>query len=262
MEKYPIITYCDGTDELTSAIEFASHFPDAFKCAEYVKGKNIKRCYLIFYDDPEKNKFFKKLKVVFKSHNGSTTTNVYEYKNVLIAIAQLGGPAAATMMEELSVFGITEFIAIGSAGCLNEEIKDKFVLVSKAIRDEGTSYHYLKPSTFVATDKELTSEVATALTKMNFEFVKGITWTTDAFYRETKQKVDYAKTLGAIAVEMECASWAAVAKLRGFKFTQILYFSDLVNQEAWTRVVKQTKGYHNEMRDTILQIVLNLINNK
>lgn len=262
MEKIPIITYCNGADELTSPAEFASHFPDGFKYADYVKSKNIKRCYIIFYDDPEKNKFFKKLKIVFKCHCGSVTTPVYEYKNVLIAIANLGGPAGAIMMEEIAVCGITEFIAIGSAGCLNKSIKDKFVLVDKAIRDEGTSYHYLKPSTFVSTNKDLTSEIAAALKKLNFNFVKGITWTTDAFYRETKQKVEYAKNLGAVAVEMECASWAAVAKLRGFKFAQVLYFSDLVKQDAWTRLVKHTKGYHNEMREIILQLVINLINKK
>jgi len=58
---------------------------------------------------------------------------------------------------------------------------------------------------------------------------------------------------------MECAAWAAVAKCRGFKFSQLLYFSDLVKQDAWTRIVKQTKGYHNDKRDVIVTIVKEMI---
>ena len=68
-----------------------------------------------------------------------------------------------------------------------------------------------------------------------------------------------AKKLGAVAVEMECASWCAVAKCRGFKFAQLLYFSDLVNQDAWTRLIKQKKGYHTDRKDVIVLLVKDMI---
>ena len=257
----PIITNCCGTDEVVTPQGFSEHVPTEFTMLNYVKDKKINRCYIIFYDSPEENEFLKDLKVVFKFHAGSTTTKVFEYKNNLIAISPLGGPAAANLMEEISIFGIKEFIAIGSAGCLNSEIKDKFVLIDKAIRDEGVSYHYLEPSTFIETNKQLNLELELYLKQNNFKFIKATTWTNDAYYRETKQKIEMAKNLGAVAVEMECASWCAVAKYRKFKFSQLLYFSDLVKQDAWSRIVKQTKGYHNNKRDIIVVIVKNMIDN-
>lgn len=257
--KFPIISCCDGDEEITSPQQFADHAASEFENVEKIKQKGIKRCYIIFYDNPENNDFLKTLDVVFVFHAGSVTTKVFEYKNALIAISPLGGPSAASLMEELALFGIREFVAVGSAGCLQADLKDKFVLVEKAVRDEGTSYHYLKPSTYVETDRDLCGQVENFLTEKQFEFVKATTWTNDAYYRETKQKVAMAKKLGAVAVEMECASWCAVAKCRGFKFAQLLYFSDLVNQDAWTRLIKQKKGYHTDRKDVIVLLVKDMI---
>ena len=257
--EYPILSNYNGKNEIVTPQSFASHVPDAFKNVEKVKNKGIHRAYLIFYDDPKRNKFLKKLKVVFLYHAGSLTTKVFEYKNSLIAISPLGGPGAASLMEELSVFGIDEFIAIGSAGCLDEKIKDKFVIVQKAIRDEGLSYHYLKPSTFVSPSPELNQKIEKFLIENKFEYKKSITWTNDAYYRETDKKVEMAKEMGAVAVEMECASWCAVAKFRGFKFSQILYFSDLVKQGGWEMYLKQLDGYYSGKRDIVVAIVKDMI---
>ncbi len=256
----PIIECCEGKDEYTSAIQFANHFPEMFKNVERVKSKGIKRCYFIFYDDPKNNKFLSKLKIVFHYHGGCGFSNVYEYKNVLIAISATGAPVAASLMEELSVFGIKEFIAIGSAGCLDETISNKFLLVSKAIRDEGTSYHYLKPDTYVSTSTELNKELSAYLKSKELDYIKGITWTNDAFYRETKQKINMAKLLGAKAVEMECSAWCAVAKYRKLKFSQILYFSDVVNQNAWSRLTWDQNCIDN-VKDKIILMVKDMIDN-
>ena len=255
MQEFPILSHYDGDEELVTAKQFAQHVLAEFKYIDYVKSKNIKRCFMIFYDNSHKNRFFKKLKVIFKFHCGSVFTNVYEYKNVLIAISPLGAPAAASLMEELALFGIKEFIAVGSAGCLNESYKDKFILVDKAIRDEGLSYHYLKPSVFVEPDLELTNKLEDYLKTNKLDYVRSVTWTNDAFYRETKQKVEMAINLGAVAVEMECAAWCAVAKYRNIKFAQILYFSDVVKQESWSRIVQLKKGYDNTLKDLILDLV-------
>lgn len=257
----PITEFCDSGEEFTTPEKFAEHCPECFKEAGRVKAKGIKHCYLIFLDNAEKNKFLKKLKVVFNFHSGSITTKVFEYKNALIAISPLGGPSAASLMEELTLFGITNFIAIGSAGCLDDSVSDKFLLVDKAIRDEGLSYHYLKPSTYVSTNKDLTKQLEFYLEDKNYPYTKGITWTNDAFYRETKNKIDMAKSLGAVAVEMECASWCAVAKYRKLKFAQILYFSDIVKQENWQRLTKNTKGYSNSTQDKVVLLVKDMIDN-
>lgn len=256
---YPIIECCDGENEFISPEGYAKSHPDDYVNVEYVKNKQIKRAYIIFYDNPSENEFLGKLKVIFKFHAGSTSTDVFEYKNSLIAIAHLGGPAAALLMEKLSVFGIKEFIAIGSAGCLDDNYKSDYILVEKAIRDEGTSYHYLKPSTYVQTDKSLTTELANYLDSIGFTYKKGITWTDDALYRETTDKVKMARELGAVAVELECASWAAVAKYRHLKFTQLLYFSDVFKQSGWSRLGKRIFGKGNPHKDLIVNMIKDMI---
>lgn len=256
----PILSYCDDTEELTTPKQFAEHVPEEFINIEYVKSKGIKRCFIIFYDFPEKNEFLSSLEIIFHFHAGSIITNVYLYNNALIAISPLGAPAAATLMEELGgVFGIEEFIAIGSAGCLDERVKDKFIIVEKAIRDEGVSYHYLKPDVYVTTNNELNKILESYLLSKNINFIKGVTWTNDAFYRETKKKVEMAKKLGAVAVEMECSAWASVAKYRKYKFSQLLYFSDIVKQDSWARLTKLSNGYNSTTKDVILLFVKDLI---
>ena len=190
---FPILLNGCGNEEIATPNGYARNKPWEFKNVDYIKSKGINRCYIIFHYSPEKNKFLKKLKVIFNFHSGSTVTKVFLYKNALIAISPLGAPAAAKLMEELSVFGITEFIALGSAGCLNSNIKDKFLLVEKAIRDEGVSYHYLEPSTYVPTNEDLNNELELFLKNKNLPYVRGITWTSDGFYRETTQKVEMAK---------------------------------------------------------------------
>ena len=261
MEKpIPILTGYNGKDEFITPETFAGHCPAEFVNRDKVIKKGIIRCYITFFEG--KSDFLDSLPVIFKFHGGSCSTNVYEYKNNLIAISQLGAPAAANLMEELSVFGIKEFIAVGSAGCLNDRIKDKFMLVSKAIRDEGLSYHYLKPSTYVSTDRELNEKLIDYMKCKNFIFSKGITWTNDAYYRETDKKLKMAKELGASAVEMECAAWCAVAKHRKLKFSQILYFSDIVKQNSWTRLIKNNNGsYYNDVKLEILLMVQDMIDN-
>lgn len=258
-ETPPILLEGTGVDEISTPEKYAKNKFWEFKNVDFVKSKNIKRCYLIFHYNPEKNKFLKKLKVIFNFHSGSTITKVFMYKNALIAISPLGGPAAAKLMEELSIFGITEFVAVGSAGCLNKEISDKFLLVEKAIRDEGTSYHYLEPSTYVETDNDLSVEIEEFLKQKEIKFVKGITWTGDALYRETKQKTEMAKSLGALSAEMECASWCAVAKYRGFKFAQLIYFSDIIAQGEWTRVLKYKKTGNDAKRQMVSLLVKDMI---
>lgn len=233
--EYPILMNYNGKNEIVTPQTFASHVPEEFKNVKKIKNKGIHKACIIFYDEPNDNDFLKKLEVVFLFHSGSVTIKVFVYKNALIALSPLGAPAAAALMEELSIFGIDEFIAIGSAGCLDNAVKDKFVIVKKAIRDEGLSYHYLKPSTYVATDKDLNLKLEKFLIENGLKYKKSITWTTDAYYRETDKKLEMAKNLGAVAVEMECAAWCAVAKYRGLKFAQLLYFSDLVKTSGWER---------------------------
>ena len=148
-----------------------------------------------------------KIEHVYYYKNGSNINDVYLYDNkFLVAFSPLGGSSAAGIMEELGFFGITKFYACGSAGLINHEIDgSKFLLVEKAIRDEGASFHYLEPSLYAETDKELTAELAKYLEENSFGYLKGTTWTTDSFFRETPKTIEKRLEQGATCVEMECA---------------------------------------------------------
>lgn len=262
----PIQEYYDDEIFLTPE-KFAQACPKEFSNVEKIKSLNIQTALIIFMNCPEKNPILSNLEMVFQIHLASFLANVYLKDDILIAVAGLGGPAAAGLMEELTVFGIKNFIAIGSAGCIEQSVNDKFVVVDRAIRDEGTSYKYLPADTYVTPDLPLTELVYTSLKDLNCPCIKGTTWTTDAFYRETNELIKKRKEQGAVCVEMECASWCAVAKKKGLRFAQILYFSDVVNEEDWKRNIQDDEYYGNNY-DLMLELILKVfdemkkINNK
>ena len=206
-----------------------------FEKMNLIKEYKIETALFVFHKNIEEVVDNSKLEDFYNFTNASNVNKCYIYdKKFVLAISPLGGPAAGGLMEELGFMGIKNFFACGSAGQIDQSKNHvEFVLVDKAIRCEGTSYHYLKPSLYVKTDKELTNFIAKFLNKNNYKFNKSTTWTTDAFYRETVSEIELRKNQGAVCVEMECASWAAISKFRGYKFAELLYFSDAVKQEGW-----------------------------
>lgn len=207
-----------------------------FKNIDLIKKYKIDTALFLFtHDINEEYLDSNLLEEVYNFRSGSNFNTCYIYdKKIVLAIAPLGCPAAGGMMEELGFLGITNFFACGSAGQIDSSLDPtEFVLVTKAIRDDGFSYHYLQPSVYAETDKELTTKLADYLDKNNYLYNLSATWTTDAFFRETPSAVELRKSQGAVCVEMECSGWCAVAKYRGYKFAQLLYFSDAVKQEGW-----------------------------
>ncbi len=197
-----------------------------------------------------------KLEDFYNFTSGSNINKCYIYdKKFILAITPLGGSAASGLMEELGFMGIKNFFACGSAGQIDQDFNSsEFVLVEKAIRCEGTSYRYMKPSMYAETDDELTNILAEYLKEKGYGFKKSITWTTDTFFRETQSELELRKSQGAVCVEMECASWAAVAKYRGYKFAQLLYFSDAVKQENW-----EWKTNKHELKIMIINLMINFL---
>ncbi|MGS0972413.1 MAG: nucleoside phosphorylase [Candidatus Izemoplasmataceae bacterium] len=183
----------------------------------------------------------------------------YIYKDKLVlSYAPLGSAAAGGLLEELIALGIKRVIACGSSGLIGDFDPKQFLLVSKAIRDEGLSYHYLEPSLYVDTSVSLNKMIKNALSKRNVLYDEGIAWTTDAFYRETKSRIALRKQQGAIAVEMECAGLCAVAKFRKIAFSQLLYFSDIVKQDGWSGFSEDRKSIKKQVNDLMLEIALEL----
>ncbi|MDD5529198.1 MAG: nucleoside phosphorylase [bacterium] len=173
----------------------------------------------------------------------------YKGKKVSFFLSGIGAPLAAGLFEEIIALGFTKIIAWGSAGVLNKEIqRGKLVIPTSAIRDEGVSYHYIPPSREVIANPAVVKKISKILNFRGIDYIAGKTWTTDAFYRETKNKIARRKKEGCLTVEMEAAAFFAVAQFRNVRFGQILYGADDVSGDTWDR-----REYENR-RITIEQI--------
>lgn len=146
----------------------------------------------------------------------------------------VGAPLAACMLEEVISLGCEKFIACGGAGVLDETIALGHIVVpTAAVRDEGTSYHYLPPGREVAASPAAVTAIERTLKGHNVDYVLAKTWTTDAIYRETLTKVQLRRAEGCATVEMEAAALFAVARFRGVTFGQLLYGGDDVSSDEW-----------------------------
>jgi len=154
---------------------------------------------------------------------------VYIYKNIgIVKMTGIGSPNAATVLEELIALGGRIFLNIGTAGGLHHE---GVFLCTKALRDEGTSYHYLPKEKFTLPDEKLTEKLGRCIEKEGVEFFSGTTWTIDAPYRETKAEVEKYSKKGIVTVEMESSALFAVAKYRKVKIASAFVVSDLLGKK-------------------------------
>ena len=155
----------------------------------------------------------------------------------------VGAPQAAGLLEEVIPLGCRKFVACGGAGVLDHTIAvGHAIVVTAAVRDEGTSYHYLPPSREVAASAEGVAALERALRQRGAPYCLGKTWTTDAPYRETRAKVERRRAEGCLAVEMEAAAFLAVAQFRGVAFAQVLYGGDDVSGNGeWDNRSWQTR---------------------
>ena len=146
----------------------------------------------------------------------------------------VGAPLAAGMLEEVICLGMSKFVACGGCGVLDREIAAGHIVVpTSAVRDEGTSYHYLPPSREVTASPEGVAAIAGVLALHGVPYLTGKTWTTDAIFRETPDKVALRRADGCHVVEMEAAAFFAVAHYRGVTFAQMLYAGDDVSGAEW-----------------------------
>lgn len=147
-------------------------------------------------------------------------------EDVCLCQAPVGAAPAAQLMDWLIGYGVKEVISGGSCGALTDLEENVFLVPYKALRDEGTSYHYRKPSRFVEIDPTAMKAIEKTVAEHGLEYREVITWTTDGFYRETKEKVAYRKQEGCQVVEMECAALAACAAFRNAVWGCILFTAD------------------------------------
>jgi len=179
-------------------------------------------------------------KVIMKRpwEDGDHLVYEIEHQGKRLAFAQpgVGAPPAAATLEELHAAGCQRFIACGGAGVLDKADKvGKLFVPNEAIRDEGTSYHYLQPSRTVEADPVVIEAIVDGLKRKGLAHEVCRTWTIDSPFRETIAKAAMRKAEGCKTVEMETAAFLAVARFRGIPFGQILYGGDAVVAEGWDK---------------------------
>ncbi len=185
----------------------------------------------------------------------------FEYNGKKMAFIRwpVGSSASAIMLEELSAFGFENFLVAGTCGVLDETLpKYALIVPTVAVRDEGTSFHYAEPSAEIELNKENVEKVGKYLKENGYVFRYGKTWTTDAIYRETKERAERRKKEGCICVEMECSALTAVSKLRGLNFAQVLYGADVVveGKHNFRNMAKEGMDLTSEER--ILNLLIDL----
>jgi uridine phosphorylase len=164
----------------------------------------------------------------------------------------VGAPLAAAFLEEAIECGCSRFVGIGMAGGLVPELSIGHVVVpTSAVRDEGTSYHYLPASRTVDPSPEAVDTIRETLDRHEVPFVTGLTWTTDAPYRETRDKVTRRVAEGCITVEMEAAALFAVARFRKVPIGMMFMTSDDLSGDEWD---SSGFGAHLDTRELLLQM--------
>lgn len=155
-------------------------------------------------------------------------------QDVAVVHPGVGAPLAAAFLEEVIALGARRVVACGGAGAVVPELAlGQVVVPTAAVRDEGTSFHYLPPGALVEAPAEGVATAERVLAAADVAHRLGTTWTTDGIYRETRGRIAKRRAAGCITVEMEAAAFFAVARFRGIAFAQLLYAGDDVSGERW-----------------------------
>lgn len=162
-----------------------------------------------------------------------TFRNLYwfhDYPGIAIGDFGIGAPQIVSKAEFLIAWGVKEFISIGTAGAISKELKiGELVLCDRAIRDEGTSYHYLPPGKYAYP----TDQGALAQKMKTLPHRVGTSWTLDAFFRHTREEIALYQKEGVLVVEMEASALFAFAKVRNVSMGVAFVVSDLLTTQEW-----------------------------
>ena len=177
-------------------------------------------------------------KIIGQLYSANGCIPIYRiiYKDIPIAffLSRVGAPACVAGLEEVIALGAKKIVLFGCCGILNKKQADgKMIVPISAVRDEGTSYHYLNGSDEIYADVNSTNILIRTLEQCGYPYTEGKVWTTDAIYRETLSLINERKSEGCIAVEMECAAALAVTQFREIPFIQFLYGADNLDTPVW-----------------------------
>ena len=184
----------------------------------------------------------------------------YRGERFAFYLSLVGEPGCIMEYENLLAMGSRCLILFGNCGVLDRNIEDCGIIIpTKAIRDEGCSYHYAPPGDMLDVNHKYAGLFKSVLEERGYSYVEGITWTTDAVFRETRNKVERRKTQGAICVEMECAGMQALCDFRNTEFFQFFYAGDNLDHSQWQpRSVSGNSRLDDKTRIALLAFELGL----
>lgn len=194
--------------------------------------QNLPKRYIFIYENETVDQL-KKTYDLTKVDLSNGLFELYSLRSVGIAkINGIGSPHAVSVLEDIIHLGGDTFLNLGLAGGLKNL---GIFLCSKALRDEGTSYHYVPSSDYSYPDRNLTEKFADTLKKLGIEFKIAPSWTTDAPYRETEEEIEKYKKKNIATVDMETSALFAVAKKRKVRIASSFVVSDLLASKRETR---------------------------
>jgi uridine phosphorylase len=230
----------NGSPGRIPLLEFDGDVEAVVEPARVIRHQEVpEACVLCFFGDVvESLRRLHRLRIAALFHSEAGTFPLYslDIGGAAVGLFQspVGAPAAAAFLEELIAAGCRRFVACGGAGVLRRDIAvGRVVVPDAAVRDEGTSYHYLPPSRKVVADEASVAALVRVLERRHVPYLRGTTWTTDAGYRETRAAVERHRAEGCLTVEMEAAAFMAVAQFRGVRFAQVLYAGDDLSGVSW-----------------------------
>ena len=143
----------------------------------------------------------------------------------------VGASFAVLVAEELVESGCRLIVSLTSAGqIVPGGPPPYFVIIDRALRDEGASYHYAPPSEFADSDPTLVGAAAKAVSRLRQRTVVGASWTTDAPFRETAEAIEAARAKGVLAVEMEASALYAFARAKGVRMLCLAHVTNTMGQ--------------------------------
>jgi uridine phosphorylase len=145
----------------------------------------------------------------------------------------IGGPYTVLVAEQLAAAGVELILGLTSAGRVLADLPiPSLVIATSAVRDEGTSFHYLPPGERVDAPESVPDWIERELKQLDVAVTRGLVWTTDAPYRETQQQLESHAAAGVLAVEMQAASLFAFAARRKFPVGLVAQVSNAVGYES------------------------------
>ncbi len=202
---------------------------------------NAEHCVICFFDDIVRQVAAATgAKIVFEDKGCYGTNQYYQFEHngrpVVFFQPFVGAPLAAAFMEIAIGLGCRKFVVCGGSGVLDRDISvGGFIVPDSAIRDEGTSYHYVAPSRTIEVGQRAKDAIISTLDSHHQSYRVGRIWTTDGLFRETPARVARRKSEGCVAVDMEAAALLAVAQFRNVELGYLLFGDDDVSGDEWVQ---------------------------